>query len=101
MRQLRAGEGAVEVTQQSHGLSRRVVAASEASWHHRTGMEGRKMQHLAPVRLFQALGWQPHVAMDCGIVDCNMEAIRGSVALQEGVDVTSWREHPAIQKNWI
>lgn len=54
------------------------------------------MQHLAPVRLFKPLGWQPDVAMDC-----NMEAIRDSLEFQEGVAVASCREHPATQRTWV
>lgn len=54
------------------------------------------MQHLAPVRLSNTLGWQPDVDMGC-----SMEAIRDSLEFREAVDVSSWREHPATQRTWV
>lgn len=74
------------------------LAASAASRHHRRKKwavcrrdRREKMQHLAPVRLFR-----PDVAMNC-----NMEAIRGSLEFQEGADVASWRGQTDTQRSCI
>lgn len=58
------------------------VAASEASWHHRTKKGVSRLEGKYNIWLLSdclSPGWQPDVA-----IDCNMEAIRGSVAFQEG-----------------